>query len=75
MGLRLKTGIHKESFHKMHGMSLKALLDPKKISFLKGLGFLEENDTNFYVTPAGLLRLNTITSELVTTLKSPSRSV
>ena len=75
MGLRLKTGIHKESFHKMHGMSLKTLLDPKKISFLKGLGFLEENDTNFYVTPTGLLRLNTITSELVTTLKSPSRSV
>ena len=75
MGLRLKTGIHKESFHQIHGASLAMILDPKKVTFLKGLGFLDESDTHFYVTPSGLLRLNTITSELVTTLKSPSRSV
>jgi len=75
MGLRLKTGLHKENFHKMHGVSLEELLDPKKVSFLKELGFLEESETHLYVTPSGLLRLNTITSELVTTLKSLSRSV
>ncbi len=75
MGLRLKTGINKESFHKMHGISLAMILDPGKVAFLKDLGFLEENETNFYITPSGLLRLNTITSELVTTLKSPARSV
>ena len=75
MGLRLKTGIHKESFHKMHGVSLTEVLDPKKVTFLKDLGFLDESKTHFYVTPSGLLRLNTLTSELVTTLKSPSRSV
>lgn len=75
MGLRLKTGIHKESFHKMHGVSLTEVLDPKKVTFLKNLGFLDESKTHFYVTPSGLLRLNTLTSELVTTLKSPSRSV
>ncbi len=75
MGLRLKAGIHKESFDKMHGVSLDSILDPQKVTFLKGLGFIDENERHFQVTSSGLLRLNTITSELVTTLKSPSKSV
>ncbi len=69
MGLRLKTGISKQDFKTMHGISLQEILNPQKVTLLKNLGFCAENDTHFFITTKGMLRLNTITSELVTSLK------
>lgn len=69
MGLRLKKGISKRDFHSLHGVPLEALLDPKKVAFLRELGFIDENADFFWVTTPGMLRLNAITTELVTTLK------
>ncbi len=67
MNLRLVSGVNKERFFSKHGKDLMDLLNPKRLSLLKNLGYIVETKTTLKVTDQGMLRLDAITSDLLTT--------
>ncbi len=65
MGLRLCAGIEKPRWQNLFASRLDDFLNPRTKAALIAEGLAGEDDSRFYVTPAGRLKLNAIIAELV----------
>lgn len=65
MGLRLKDGIHYDSWQKRTGIDLRDHIDAEKLHLYQRQGLLERSHETLQTTLAGRLVLNRLTAELL----------
>ncbi|HUI16551.1 MAG TPA: coproporphyrinogen III oxidase, partial [Alphaproteobacteria bacterium] len=65
MGLRLKEGVDRAHFRRIHGAELEAALDSERLARLTGAGFLELDSRGLRATAAGRQRLNAVLGALL----------
>lgn len=64
MGLRLSCGINKQSFKQICTIDIHDIINQNKLSTLKELNLINEDETHLYATDEGFLLLNKIIEEL-----------
>lgn len=65
MGLRLAEGIDRARFRRQTGLEVLDLIDPAKLSYAVGAGYVELDETCLRATDAGRLRLNSLLASLL----------
>ena len=64
MGLRLKTGLNRKSFHRRIGLNLEDILNTATLSTLEDANLVSNDRNSLRLTPSGLLVLDSVLARI-----------
>ena len=67
MGLRLTEGIDRTRFQAQTGRDVLTLINPSKLAYAVGAGYVDLDKTRIAATAEGRLRLNSLLASLLAT--------